>query len=209
VAPDHVLVERGIHDRLVEALGRFAREFYGPDSGHLINRRHFDRVVAYLRDGRIASGGGHDAAKLHLEPTVLTDVALDSAVMDEEIFGPVLPVIAFERLEEALAVVRSRPPPLAVYLFSRDPEVARRVIGETRSGGVCVNDTVVHITGHDLPFGGVGESGMGRYHGRAGFECFTNERVILHRSLSFDPGFRYPPPRVSLGTLKKILRFFG
>lgn len=209
VAPDHVWVERSIHDTFVEAVGRISKEFQDREGGHLINRRHFDRVVAFLKDGRIASGGDHDAAGLWIEPTVLTDVSPQSPVMQEEIFGPVLPVIAFDSLEAVLSVLRSRPSPLALYVFSNDESVKRRVISETSSGGVCVNDSVVHITGHDLPFGGVGDSGMGRYHGKASFDCFTHERVVLRRSLAFDPDFRYPPPKLSLAKLKKLMRVFG
>jgi aldehyde dehydrogenase (NAD+) len=209
VAPDHVWVERSIHDVFVEAVGRISKEFFGPESGHLINRRHFDRVVAFLQDGTISSGGEYDATNLFLEPTILTDVSPQSPVMQEEIFGPVLPVLAFDSLDEVLAEIGSRPSPLAVYVFSNDESVKRKVIEETRSGGVCVNDSVVHITGHDLPFGGLGDSGMGRYHGKASFDCFTHERVVLSRSLAFDPDFRYPPPKLSLAKLKKLLRIFG
>ncbi len=209
VAPDHVWVDRSIHDAFVEAVGRISRGFFDRESGHLINRRHFDRVAAFLQDGRIASGGGHDAAGLWIEPTVLTDVSPQSPVMQEEIFGPVLPVIAFDSLDAVLSEIRSRPSPLAVYVFSNDETVKRKVIAETRSGGVCVNDTVVHITGDDLPFGGVGDSGMGRYHGKASFDCFTHERVVLRRSLAFDLDFRYPPPKLSLAKLKKLMRIFG
>ena len=209
VAPDHVWVERSIHDGFVEAVGRVSKAFFGPGCGHLINRRHFDRVVAFLQDGTIASGGGYDAESLWLEPTVLTNVSPQSPVMQEEIFGPVLPVIAFDQLDEVLSEIRSRPSPLAVYVFSNDETVKRRVVDESRSGGVCVNDTVVHITGSELPFGGVGDSGMGRYHGKASFDCFTHERVVMRRSLAFDPDFRYPPPKLPLARLKKLLRIFG
>ena len=209
VAPDHVWVERSIHDGFVEAVGRVSKAFFGPGCGHLINRRHFDRVVAFLQDGTIASGGGYDAESLWLEPTVLTNVSPQSPVMQEEIFGPVLPVIAFDQLDEVLSEIRSRPSPLAVYVFSNDETVKRRVVDESRSGGVCVNDTVVHITGSELPFGGVGDSGMGRYHGKASFDCFTHERVVMRRSLAFDSDFRYPPPKLPLARLKKLLRIFG
>lgn len=209
VAPDHVWVERAIHDRFVEAVGRISREFFPRGSGHLISQRHFERVLKFLQDGRTASGGGHDAATRWIEPTVLTDVPIGAPVMQEEIFGPVLPVMAFDSPDEVLSVIRTRPSPLAVYVFSNDEAVQRKVVEETRSGGVCINDTVVHITGDDLPFGGVGDSGIGRYHGKASFDCFTHERVVLHRSLAFDPDFRYPPPKLSLAKLRKLLRIFG
>jgi aldehyde dehydrogenase (NAD+) len=127
--------------------------------------------------------------------------------MNDEIFGPVLPVLSFESLDEALALVRSRPDPLAVYVFSKDEGVVERVTASTRSGGVCVNDTVVHITGFELPFGGVGDSGMGRYRGKSGFETFTRERVVLRRGLWPDLPFRYPSPKQTLAALKKLPRF--
>lgn len=207
VAPDHVLVERRLHDPLVEALGRAFKSFEGGEYGRMIDRRHFDRVLAFLKDGAISSGGGSDPERLYLEPTVLTGVSAESPVMSDEIFGPVLPVLPFESLDEALALVRSRPDPLALYVFSQDDRVVERARAATRSGGVCVNDTVVHITGFELPFGGVGDSGMGRYRGKAGFDTFTRERVVLRRSLWPDLPFRYPSPKQTLAALKKLPRF--
>jgi aldehyde dehydrogenase (NAD+) len=207
VAPDHVLVDRRLHDPLVEALGRAFKSFEGGEYGRLVSRRHFDRVLAFLGDGTIASGGDSDAERLHLEPTVLTGVSAESPVMSDEIFGPVLPVLSFESLDDALALVRSRPDPLAVYVFSKDDGVVERVAASTRSGGVRVNDTVVHITGFELPFGGVGDSGMGRYRGKAGFDTFTRERVVLRRGLWPDLPFRYPSPKQTLAALKKLPRF--
>lgn len=207
VAPDHVLVERSLHDPLVEALGRAFKSFEGGEYGRVVNRRHFDRVSAFLADGRIASGGRSDPERLHLEPTVLTDVSPDAAVMRDEVFGPVLPVLACDSLDAALELVRARPDPLAVYVFTRDDAVAARVAAATRSGGVCVNDTVVQITGQELPFGGVGDSGMGRYRGKAGFDTFSRERVVLSRGLWPDLPFRYPSPKQTLAALKKVPRF--
>lgn len=207
VAPDYVLVDRRLHDPLVEALGRAFRSFEGGEYGRLVNRRHFERVRAFLSDGRIASGGGADPERLHLEPTVLIDVSPDAAVMRDEIFGPVLPVLACDSLDEALSMVRARPDPLAVYVFTRDDGVGARVVAETRSGGVCVNDTVVQITGRELPFGGVGDSGMGRYRGKAGFDTFSRERVVLDRGLWPDLPFRYPSPKQTLAALKKVPRW--
>lgn len=207
VAPDYVLVERPLHDPLVQALRRAVAECYPADFGRLVNRRHFERVAAYLADGRPACGGGTDPATLRIDATVLTNVDPRAPVMRDEVFGPVLPVLAFDRLDDALAIVRDRPAPLAVYLFTRDPRVRRRVVDETRSGGVCVNDVVVQLTGPDLPFGGVGESGMGRYHGKAGFDCFSHERVVMRRSLGLDSSFRYPPPKVPLERLRRWSRW--
>lgn len=213
VAPDFVLVDRRVRAALVAALKRAAGEFYGddpqksPDYGRIINRKHFDRLTGYLGVGQIAHGGQHDASDLYLAPAILTDVPADALVMQEEIFGPILPVVEFTALDEALAVLRHRPTPLALYLFTNDRVTQERVLVETRSGGVCINDTVTHMVGKDLPFGGLGDSGLGAYHGRASFDCFTHRRSVLRRSFAVDPKLRYPPPRVTLGTLKRVFRF--
>jgi len=209
VAPDHVLVAKELHDPLVEALGRAFTGFGMADHGRIVNRRHFDRLESYLADGRIACGGGRDVEKLSFEPTVLVGVDPAAAVMQEEIFGPILPVIACDSPDEALELLQGQPAPLAVYAFTGDPELTEEITRRTISGGVCFNDTVVHITGPELPFGGIGESGMGRYRGRASFETFTRERVVMRRPLWIDLPFRYPPPKIDLKRLKLISRFFG
>lgn len=213
VAPDFLLVDRKIAAMLVEAIKREVRAFYGedpqhsPDYGRIINRRHFDRLVGYLGSGRIAHGGQHDANDLFIAPTLLTEVPGDAPAMQEEIFGPILPVLEYERLDDAMTLLRDRPTPLALYLFTQDREIQKRVLAGTRSGGVCVNDTVTHILGHQLPFGGLGESGHGAYHGKAGFDCFTHQRSVLRRSFAFDSKLRYPPAQVTLATLKRVYRF--
>ncbi|MBN2505118.1 MAG: aldehyde dehydrogenase [Verrucomicrobia bacterium] len=213
VAPDFVLVDRRARAGLVDALRRALRQFHGddprrsPDYGRIVNRRHFDRLAGYLRDGRIAHGGQHDAADLYLAPTLLTDVPDDAPVMREEIFGPILPVLDFTTLDDALARLGNRPAPLALYLFTRDRPTQKRVLAATRSGGVCLNDTISHMIGSRLPFGGLGESGLGASHGRASFEAFTHCRTVLRRSLVLDPRLRYPPPTITLATLKRVYRF--
>ncbi len=213
VAPDFVLVERRLQPALVAALKRAIHQFYGenpqrsPDYGRIINRKHLDRLTGYLSSGQIAHGGQHDAGDLYLAPTLLTGTPLDAPVMQEEIFGPLLPVLAFDNLDDALALLRDRPTPLALYLFTKDRATQEHVLRATRSGGVCLNDTVTHMIGKDLPFGGLGDSGLGAYHGQASFDCFTHRRSVLRRSLAFDPKLRYPPPRISLATLKRAYRF--
>jgi aldehyde dehydrogenase (NAD+) len=213
VAPDFVLVDHRVHDPLIEAMRRALHEFYGtdpqqsPDYGRIINQRHFDRLTAYLAGGQIIHGGRHDPKDLYLPPTLLTGVSWDAPVMQEEIFGPILPILAFENLDEALALLRHRPTPLALYLFTKDRSAQERVLAVTRSGGVCLNDTVSHIVGKDLPFGGLGESGMGAYHGKATFDCFSHRRSVLRRSFWFDSKLRYPPPRIGLQALKRVWRF--
>lgn len=213
VAPDFVLVERRIQGDLIEALKRALREFYGdnpqqsPDYGRIVDRRHWDRLTAYLARGQILHGGQHAAADLYLAPTLLGGVAAEDAVMQEEIFGPILPVIGFDSLDEALARLRDRPTPLALYLFTRNRATQRRVLASARSGGVCLNDTVQHILGKDLPFGGLGESGFGAYHGKASFDCYTHYRTVLRRPFAFDSKLRYPPSRLSLSVMKRAFRF--
>lgn len=213
VAPDFVLVDRRVRDRFIEAMQRELQAFYGdnpqksPDYGRIINRKHFDRLATYLNTGQVVQGGELDANDLYIAPTILTDVPPDAPVMQEEIFGPILPVLPFDRLEDVFEPLRERPTPLAFYLFSNDRATQEQVLAETRSGGVCINDTVTHIVGKDLPFGGLGDSGLGAYHGRASFDCFTHRRSVLRRSFAFDPKFRYPPPRVPLPSLKRALRF--
>lgn len=210
VAPDFVLADRAIRPRLVAALQQALRAFYGesprrsPDYSRIVNRRHLDRLIGYLGAGRVVQGGEHDADDLYLAPTILTDVAWDAGVMQEEIFGPILPVLDFDRIEDALARLRDRPTPLALYLFTRDSKTQSYVLANTRSGGVALNDTVTHMVGPNLPFGGLGESGMGAYHGRASFDCFTHSRSVLRRSLALDLKLVFPPPRVSLALLKRV-----
>lgn len=213
VAPDHVLVDRRVYDAFLKAAKQAVRTFYGddpqrsPDYGRIINRRHLDRLTSYLGHGQIACGGQHDASDLYLAPTILTGVAWDAPVMQEEIFGPILPVLDFTSMDEVLVRLRDQPTPLALYLFTQNKDEQERVLADTRSGGVCINDTVVHMIGRNLPFGGCGESGLGSYHGKASFECFTHRRSILRQSFAFDPKLRYPPPSVALRLLKRAYRF--
>jgi len=213
VAPDFVLVDRRVRDRLTEALQRAVHDFYGadpqrsPDYSRIVNRRHLDRLATYVREGRVVVGGQWDADDLYFAPTVMTELAEDAAVMSDEIFGPILPVVEYETLDRALAWLRDRPTPLALYLFTPDRATQDRVLAATRSGGVAINDTLTHMVGSSLPFGGLGESGWGVYHGRASFDCFTHQRSVLRRSFALDPPWRYPPPRLSLVMLKRALRF--
>ena len=213
VAPDFVLADRRISAQLVGALKRAIHQFYGDDPqksadyGRIINRRHLDRLTSYLGGGQIAHGGQHDASDLYLAPTLLTSASTDAPVMQDEIFGPILPVLDFDQLDDALLSLRQRPTPLALYLFTRDRATQERVLSATRSGGVCINDTIVHMIGKHLPFGGLGDSGLGSYHGKASFNCFTHYRSVVRRSMAFDLKLRYPPPRLKLAALKRASRW--
>lgn len=215
VAPDHVWVDRRAAAGLVDHLQREIRSFFGenpqqsPDYGRIINDKQFNRLVGLLDGIAVTHGGRHEAAGRFIEPTLVLDPPADSALLAEEIFGPILPVLTFDSLDEVVGVQRGQPVPLALYLFTGDRAVERRVLAEIRSGGVCVNDTVSHILARDLPFGGLGESGMGAYHGKTGFDAFSHHRSVMRRPFSPDPSFRYPPPQAGLGTLKRMLRWFG
>jgi aldehyde dehydrogenase (NAD+) len=189
------------------------KEFYGenpqqsPHYSRIVNRRHFDRLAGYLGSGRIVHGGQQDPGDLYIAPTVLADPPWEAPIMQEEIFGPILPVLGFESINDVLLKLRDRPAPLALYLFSGDRDTQERVLAGTRSGGVALNDVVMHMVGASLPFGGLGESGMGAYHGRASFDSFTHYRSVLKRSLLVEPGLFFPPPKASLGMVKRTFRW--
>ncbi len=199
VAADYVLVQREIADEFVGAVADAIRQFYGPDPqespdyARIIDRHHHRRLDELLEDGEAAVGGAHNESDLYVAPTVLRGVDDGSTVMQEEIFGPILPVVDATDAEEALAFVNERPRPLALYLFAEDDEVVERVTHATRAGGMCVNETVMHLPVPGLPFGGVGQSGMGTYHGEWGFREFSNPRAVLDHGTRFDLSLRYPP----------------
>ncbi len=200
VAPDYVLVEESAEEAFLDALGEALRRFYGedpsrsPDYARIVNERHFDRLLGLLEGGgQVVFGGGHERASRYIEPTVLRQVPPRAPIMQEEIFGPLLPVLTFREDREVVERITSGEKPLALYVFTREGARAERVIAATSSGGACINDVVVHLSVPDLPFGGVGESGMGAYHGRASFETFSHRRSVLHKGTRVDPPLRYPP----------------
>lgn len=211
VAPDYVLVPRKRLDEFVEEFRLAVQEMLGeapllnPDYVHIINRRHFDRITALMTGAEMPVGGGANEENLRIEPTLLTGVSADSPCMQEEIFGPLLPVIPYDYLSEAESFVLSRPKPLACYIFTESRRVEQGLLERLSFGGGCVNDTIVHLAAEKLPFGGVGSSGMGAYHGKAGFDTFTHEKSILRKATWLDLPFRYHPIS-SLGNM--MLRFF-
>ena len=160
----------------------------------MVDERAFERVCGYLTQGKILFGGRTDAAERYIEPTLLGEVAPESPVMQEEIFGPVLPVLTFEERDEVVDFITAREKPLALYYFGPE-ESGREILRRTSSGGACLNDTIMHLVNDHLPFGGVGNSGMGRYHGRDSFESFSHRRAVLEVPGRFDLPFRYPPYR--------------
>jgi aldehyde dehydrogenase (NAD+) len=199
IAPDYVLVHQERETDLIEALRRTLREFYGedpgksPDYARIPNVRHHRRLAALLKDGDVAVGGQTDEADGYIAPTVLRNPKPGSPLMTDEIFGPILPVLAVPDVAAAVEYVNQRPKPLALYLFSNDAKAEEQVVTSTSSGGVCINSTLWHIANPQLPFGGVGPSGMGAYHGRATFEVFSHRKSVLTRGTRFDPKLMYPP----------------
>jgi aldehyde dehydrogenase (NAD+) len=201
IAPDYVLVDRRHMDALVDLLVQAFADFYGPtpasspDLAQIVNERHVQRLAGLLHGhgGAVACGGTIDEATRKLAPTVVVDPDPASPLMQEEIFGPILPVLPVDDVDQAVAFVNGRPKPLALYLFAEDDAVTRTVVDGTSSGGVCVNHVMVHIGPPDLPFGGVGDAGHGRYHGRAGFDALSNLKPVYERRLRPDLSFIYPP----------------
>ncbi|MDQ2725352.1 MAG: aldehyde dehydrogenase family protein [Actinomycetota bacterium] len=202
VAPDYVLVDRSVEGPFVDLLAKELTAFYGSDPKssadltRIVSDRHFDRLQKLLdgrSTGRVVVGGDSDRSQRYLAPTVLSDVSWDEALMTEEIFGPILPVLAVDGLDEAIAQINAHDKPLALYMFSEDQAATDRVIAETSSGGVCVNGTLLQLAVTDLPFGGVGESGMGAYHGKTGFDAFTHRKAVFQRGTRPDPAVMYPP----------------
>ncbi len=215
IAPDYVLVERGMKEPLLNAMKKSLKEFYGSDPeksadyGRLISDDHFDRIHGLLTgpgSGTVAIGGATDRTTRFVEPTVLVDSDPESAVMSEEIFGPLLPVLEVDSIDDAIRFVTDRPKPLALYVFSEDDDAVEKVLAETSSGGVSVNGTLLHIGLPELPFGGIGPSGMGAYHGKTGFETFSHLKSVYQKSTRLDLKVLYPPYSNLKERLIKVLQ---
>ena len=214
VAPDYVLVHRAVKQDLIGAMQAAIRKFFGenpllsPDYGKIIHTEAFDRLqgmIAAEKD-KIITGGASDPTELKIELTLVDQPAPDSPLMTEEIFGPLLPIITYERLTEAVAIIRNREKPLALYLFTKDKNLEAWVVNNLPYGGGCINDTIMHVANHHLPFGGVGASGLGSYHGEKGFATFSHAKSILKQTFAFEVPLRYPPYKERLNILKKIMK---
>ena len=211
VAPDYVLCDESIRESLVFAIKKeitlqFGRKpLENPDYGKIVNEKHFNRLKGLIDKEKTVCGGGLDEENNRIEPTVMVDVNWEDAVMGEEIFGPILPILTYKSLDEAISVVESHPHPLALYCFTKDSRVSKKVLKACRFGGGCINDVVIHLATSEMPFGGVGESGMGSYHGRAGFEEFSHKRSIVDKKTWMDMPVRYQP---YTGLKEKLLRLF-
>jgi acyl-CoA reductase-like NAD-dependent aldehyde dehydrogenase len=211
-APDYLLVPTAIKAELIEQIGNALREFYGehpqdsPDYARIVNDRQFMRLVELIDEARseaeIAIGGESDRERRYIAPTVIDRVSPHSKIMADEIFGPLLPVLTYEDLDEAIAFIRSQPKPLALYFFSDNRDRQAKVLNEISFGGGCINDTISHGIYPALPFGGIGDSGMGSYHGKAGFDTFSHRKGIMKKSLFPDIPIRYPPYKDKIDLLK-------
>jgi aldehyde dehydrogenase (NAD+)/aldehyde dehydrogenase (NAD(P)+) len=212
IAPDYLLVNQKIKQDLIPALQKTIKEFYGdepatsPDYARIISRRHFARLAEFLKNGEIISGGDSNPEELYIAPTLIDHVSLADPVMQEEIFGPILPVLEYTDITEAIALINSQPKPLALYLFSQNKKLQAQILQETSSGGVCINDTVMQVGVSSLPFGGVGDSGIGSYHGKASFDTFSHYKSVLKNSFWLDLNWRYAPYKGKLSLLKLIIR---
>ncbi len=212
IAPDYVLAHAGVKDRLAEEIWRNVRAFYGENTHQndefpkIITEKHFNRIAGLIAPETGVRGGRLNAETRQIEPTLLCAATWDSPAMREEIFGPVLPILEYTDLGDAIAKIKARPKPLALYLFTQNAAVKRRVLSEVSFGGGCVNDTIMHMPTSRMPFGGVGESGIGAYHGKASFATFSHMKSVLARGTFMDVPLRYPPYKNKLGLIKKVMK---
>ena len=212
IAPDYLLVHASVKEKLLEYMKQDIQRYYGtnpadsPDYCRIVNEEKTLRLERMLKDGTIFCGGKVDSTDRYMAPTILTDVSPDSPVMQEEIFGPILPVLTFESLHEVIAFVNARPRPLALYYFSRNRKKQKRILRHTCSGGACINEVLMQWGNEMLPFGGVGNSGLGNYHGKYSFDTFTHEKGVLRKSNLTDLPLRYPPYGKRHRILKCILK---
>jgi aldehyde dehydrogenase (NAD+) len=215
IAPDYVLVEDSVRDRLIDRIAEVIEEFYGndpeasPHFARIINQRHHARLAGLIASsgGQVVCGGSSDVSTRYVAPTVIVEPDLNAPLMQEEIFGPVLPVISVDDLDAAIRFVNDRPKPLALYVFTENGRAADQVLARTSSGGACVNHCVVHILPENLPFGGVGPSGMGAYHGKSGFDVFSHHKSVVKKPTKPDPSILYPPyTALKTRILKRVFR---
>lgn len=199
VAPDYVFVHESVKDQFIDRLKHYIHEFFGDNPLEseslckIINRKHFNRLLSLVDHQNILIGGSASERSLKIAPTVIDGVQESDAIMQQEIFGPILPVMTYQDIDEVIAYINNHPKPLALYLFTEDKEIQDKVLDRCSFGGGCINDTIMHLSDHDLPFGGVGDSGIGAYHGNYSFETFSHEKSVLTSSTKRDINFRYYP----------------
>jgi len=212
VAPDYLFIHNEVKDEFLKLVIKEFKLQYGenikesPDYPRIISKREISRLSKYLEDGNVYYGGNYDEETLYFEPTILTEVKIESSVLAEEIFGPIFPVMTFNNLDEVITYVNKGDKPLALYYFSEDKNNIEKVIRETYSGGVTINDTILHVGVTNLPFGGVGTSGMGSYHGKKSFDTFTHEKGIVERGTYVEFSFRFAPFKGKINLLRKVMK---
>jgi len=213
IAPDFLLLHKDIKDDFIKIFKQTITKFYGENLlenenlPNVINEKHFDRLIKLLSEGKIEIGSQHSREKLFIAPTLISEVNENSEIMKNEIFGPLLPILSFENLDDEIKKIQAKPKPLAIYYFSKNKKNQEKIINSTSSGGVCINGTINYIISNELPFGGVGQSGFGKYHGKASFETFSHKKAILKKSFHFDQKYIYPPNRLSFNIFKKAVKF--
>ncbi len=213
IAPDYLLVHQKIKNAFIKKLITTIHDFYGEnvienkDYSHIINEKHFYRLSDLIKEGNIIAGGIKDSDRLFITPTVISEINHDAKIMEEEIFGPILPVLFYENLDREVKKLRDKPKPLILYFFSKNKKKQKTILTQTSSGSVCINGTIHSIISHKLPFGGIGQSGMGQYHGKASFTTFSHKKSVLHKSFFGDIAAVYPPYKVPLKILKKVIKF--
>ena len=214
VAPDYLLVNRKVKDELISALKKTITEFYGtniqdsPDYGRIVNKKHYHRLneLLNIHHPEITFGGQTDIDENFVAPTILEGTTFDSKIMEDEIFGPILPIIAYDDFDEAIDLIRSKPKPLSLYLFSEDENSSERILNELSFGGGAINDTLMHLANPNLPFGGVGASGIGKYHGKYSFDTFSHDKSYIFKSTRLESSLLFPPYK---GKFKYIKAFFN
>lgn len=212
IAPDYLLVEKSIKDKLLEALKtEIEKSHYSPDNHNyvqIVNNRHHERLVSLIDQEKVYCGGNFDSEKRTIEPTILDNVTTDDKIMEDEIFGPILPVLTYENIDKAINYIKSRPRPLSCYYFGKNKRIKNKVLNEISFGGGCINDAILHISNSHLSFGGVGNSGIGAYHGIAGFRTFSHFKSIMERPTWFELNLKYYPiTKKKLNLIKKVFRF--
>ena len=212
VAPDYLYVHKDIEEEFIKKLEEEIKNQFGDnpleskDYFKMVNEREFNRVLSYIDKEKLVFGGNYNRKTFQIEPTILKNITWDDPVMEREIFGPIFPILTFENLDEVIRVVNSKDKPLALYYFSEDKNKIEKVLNSTSSGGVTINDTLVHVSSSYLPFGGVGNSGMGEYHGKYSFDLFSNKKGVMNRKTFLDLKIRYAPFQNKLTIVKKIMK---
>jgi aldehyde dehydrogenase (NAD+) len=211
IAPDYILVHESVRDELQELMIKVLHEFFSenpklsPDYGRIVNEKHFDRLVSLINQEKVITGGYYDKEALFIAPTLMTDVQLTDEIMRDEIFGPILPILTYHKVDDAIKVIRTFDKPLALYIFSETEGIQKIFIENISFGGGCINDTISHVASVELPFGGVGSSGIGRYHGVHSFKTFSNQKSVLKKTTKFSLKMIFPPYKNNLKWIRKIL----